>query len=235
MEDVLTSNVFGLLKYVPAHIGLAPFLAEAVDMDGKRPLTWLAESRKWTVNYEFWPWMEREGSYGCEPDVLLRIESEESGKFWILVEAKYLSGKSSFADDALEHPHDQLAREWDNLVGIAEKSDVRPVLIYLTAGFGIPSKDIVDAKTEYEEKRSGAQSPNILWLSWRHLHAVVSRSTVDILRDLGYLMERLGLVFYRGFNSVKQIPEDAWNFVRPVIRFNWGLEETTEIAWRFVS
>ena len=41
MEDILTSNVFGLLKYVQPHEGILKYLGLAEDEDGKRPLKFL--------------------------------------------------------------------------------------------------------------------------------------------------------------------------------------------------
>ena len=46
--------------------------------------------------------------------VLITIRTPESGSIIVLVEAKYLSGKSSDADTG-KLPMNQLAREWDNL------------------------------------------------------------------------------------------------------------------------
>lgn len=55
MEDILTSIVFGLAKYFPADV-LAPFVAEAVTLDGQRPLAFLAERpERHTVRLQFWP------------------------------------------------------------------------------------------------------------------------------------------------------------------------------------
>ena len=61
MEDILTSNVFGLFQYLPAELGLLPFLALAEDETGNRPLAFLAGEQACacrSVDYEFWPWLE---------------------------------------------------------------------------------------------------------------------------------------------------------------------------------
>ena len=36
MEDLLTSNVFGIFKYLPPSEALLPFIGEAIDLRGKR-------------------------------------------------------------------------------------------------------------------------------------------------------------------------------------------------------
>jgi len=101
-EDILTSNVFGLLRYVSPQAGLLPFLACAKSVRGECPLGTSVDGRTAdavTAEYDFWPrWP------GCEPDVVLAIQHDER-KFLVVVEAKYRSGKSSVAF-GLEEPSD---------------------------------------------------------------------------------------------------------------------------------
>lgn len=65
MEDVLTSGVFGMFQYVAPELGLLPFLAQAITIEGDRPLkslTAASESGQVRVKYEFWPkWPQSEG------------------------------------------------------------------------------------------------------------------------------------------------------------------------------
>ena len=42
MEDILTSNVFGLLRYVQPQEGILKYLSLAEDKDGKQPLKYLS-------------------------------------------------------------------------------------------------------------------------------------------------------------------------------------------------
>ena len=57
LEDLLTSTVFGLLAYVPESDGLLPFLNQARDCKGRRPLLRLAAETR--AEYLFWPrWEE---------------------------------------------------------------------------------------------------------------------------------------------------------------------------------
>lgn len=121
MEDILTSNVFGLLKYLPPQEGLFPFLAQATTPPPRgNPLAFLSTTpgiRQEDVTYQFWPlWSTHKEWRKCEPDVVLRITTPE-GKVAVLVEAKYRSGKSSEADEREDTPpNDQLAREWGYLL-----------------------------------------------------------------------------------------------------------------------
>lgn len=69
-EDILTSNVFGVLKYVSPNRGLLSFLSMAVLPDGTSPFADLPA----TAEYEFWPWWKEADCIGCEPDVVIRQE-----------------------------------------------------------------------------------------------------------------------------------------------------------------
>jgi len=138
MEDILTSNVFGMLQYVPPERGLFPFLALARTPETHEkhccPLkNLLGES--YAVEYRFWPtWQDR------QPDVELRIKSSDVDLYLIGIEAKYRSGKSSEAeaDDVDQETEctDQLTCEWNELVHEAESWNSKPVLIYLTKDDG---------------------------------------------------------------------------------------------------
>lgn len=94
MEDILTSNVFGMFMYhAQPKSGLFRFLARATTIDGNRPLASLVEQDETagaTVEYDFWPQWEN-----CEPDLELDIRGKSS--YLVGVEAKYWSGKSSRA------------------------------------------------------------------------------------------------------------------------------------------
>lgn len=237
MEDLLTSMVFGLLGYLPPAEGLLPFLQHATTLDGYFPLKDLpGETEVPTDKWCFWPWLHEEGVVkGCEPDVLLRVERPSGDSFLVLVEAKYLSGKSSTDED------DQLAREWHNLVRKAEQENANPVLIYLTADVGPPRAEIEESIRVAIDKRF-EKNPLICWLSWRHITRLTPKAGDDIpqdckhliLQDLNDLMDRLGLYFFRGFESLKDdhiLTSNHWSF-QP--RFAWGTQcSPLTIDWRF--
>ncbi|MGD0783714.1 MAG: hypothetical protein ABSA30_12725, partial [Candidatus Aminicenantales bacterium] len=169
MEDILTSNVFGLLKYARPECGLFRFLARAQTLDGHFPLADLVargDTQPARVEYEFWPGWMTENCEPCQPDVVVNICS--ASRLVVCIEAKYWSGKSSLAaedkdDDEDEgdlgddagadfdeggngrRPSDQLAKEWSHLVARATKLDARPVLIYLTADLSCPRDELRDS------------------------------------------------------------------------------------------
>lgn len=127
MEDILTSNVFGVLKYLPPGVALVPFLGKAATPEPEKEYPLANLSSDVVVKYEFWPWLAEPGRALSEPDVLIRIDDPDGKRIVVLIEAKYLSGKSS-EEDGTEHPNDQLAREWDNLQRLAVKESREPML-----------------------------------------------------------------------------------------------------------
>ena len=232
MEDILTSNVFGLLKYVQPEDGILNYLSLAEDEDGKRPLkslSSLSEDPLDSIEYEFWPWWEEADCYGCEPDVVIKLKIPDKQDLLVLVEAKYLSGKSPEVDEGDDTPTDQLAREWDNLRVRADESDECPVVVYLTAHYAYPYQDINDAISEYREKRPDCARPVIYWLSWRHLYKVCERSHLPILNDIKLLLDRLGLTFFDGIAlDYVSVP---WTFE---VVFDWqAVSKNQEINWRY--
>ena len=74
MEDILTSNVFGVLKYLSPDRGLLAFLSMAVLPDGTGPLANLPQGT--TAEYEFWPWWKEDDCIGCECSVSDRLRAK---------------------------------------------------------------------------------------------------------------------------------------------------------------
>ncbi|MDE2321549.1 MAG: hypothetical protein KGL31_06475 [candidate division NC10 bacterium] len=229
MEDILTSNVFGALKYFSPESALVPFLSKASFAQGEKPFEDLSANVK--VEYKFWPWVQESDCDGCEPDVLLRITCPNDRKFLVVVEAKYRPGKSS-KEEAGEHPNDQLAREWENLKRLAEKELCEPLLIYLTADVSYPAQDIEASQRELANKNRG--KARISWLSWRHLPALITDDSPEMLRDLAEVLRRLNLTFFQGFSTVEEHPSIQWTFSGPPVYFEWIYVSPEEpLRWRF--
>jgi hypothetical protein len=70
MEDILTSNVFGLMKYLPPSEALIPFLKQAEDPEGCKPFEDLSSEAE--AEFEFWPTIECAGM-GIDLQVMLRL------------------------------------------------------------------------------------------------------------------------------------------------------------------
>jgi hypothetical protein len=229
MEDLLTSNVFGMLQYVPPELGVLPLLAEAVTVSGDHPLASLRSTSNRTktkATYEFWPrWA------GCEPDVVLQLLGNDGSHFLIAVEAKYLSGKSSQADFAEILPCDQLACEWIHLVKRANELGARPYLIYLTSHICCPEMEIRSSIEEHLVKSvSTTAEPSICWLSWRQLSRLFGNNFNPILSSIARMAEKMGLTFFYGMTKIASVHLD-WNFL---IKKTWNFRiAPISVSWRF--
>jgi hypothetical protein len=217
MEDLLTSNVFGLLRYVPADAALLPFLGAAKDViSGLHLENWLrgvVALEGWT----FWPALCSAGCIPCEPDVDLVLSHADGSRTRLLIEAKYRSGKSSFASAESEQPKDQLAREFDNLSVAAGAAGIdRYAVVYVTADVACPREEIEASAQEYLAKRG--TKPILFWLSWRTLTDVLNgdaASAYPILGDLRQLLLRMHLFMFRSL---------PWREVKgPEWRFAWAM------------
>lgn len=186
-EDLLTSNVFGMIRYVPTQSGLVPILSRATGNHGSEFSALLQHVDG--VQDKFWPWLEEWPGHGCEPDVMLWLISGQQVRGIVVIEAKYLSGKSSVADPQAEFgslPRDQLAREWVNAQRLGERERVPVYLVYVTAHPALPISELKD--TQHDLARCGLPPARLLWLSWFEIARGLDRSR-PLLSDLRDLLE----------------------------------------------
>jgi hypothetical protein len=211
MEDILTSNVFGALKYVPAEDALLPFLCKAIDCE-QQPLGSQLPSKA-TAEYDFWPWLHEGDCYPAQPDVVITLKDQSGDYTAILVEAKYLSGKSTSCDGSGK-PFDQLAREWDNFVLYCRRKGIRKYhLVFCTADLALPATDIAESEADF--RRSRQSECKIHWVSWRSLPDLLSSARKPILSDLRDVLLKLGLHFYEGVEPPSEPMEELlvpWRF-----------------------
>ena len=223
LEDLLTSNVFGALKYVPADAGLLPFLSRSVGESADDFHRLLKDVRD--VDFDFWPRMED----GCEPDVLLSLTTTSGRRALVLVEAKYRSGKSSFRDLSAKPgspPQDQLAREWVNCRRRAEQEGAEAFLLFVTADYAFPAQELRDSQQDLEQ--CGLPAGRLLWLSWRHLARGLDLQS-ELLRDLQELLDtRYGFREFCGVGlTACRLP---WTWMRAST--HWP---APVLRWRFVD
>jgi hypothetical protein len=234
MEDILTSNVFGIFKYIAPQEGLLPFLGKAVDLDGRRLVNELEPVER--ADYEFWPWMSEKDCYPAEPDVLITVTGATRGRAAILVEAKFGSGKSSKEDGSLM-PFDQLAREYDNLTRWCQRKGIaRRFLVYCTADLGMPRREMQESISEYRKKR-GEPFP-IFWLTWRCIPRLFAGTRNPMLGELGLLAKRLGLTFFEGFDTPDKdmdrlFEANPWTYYKKRSRYEWQTSPPLDHAFRY--
>jgi hypothetical protein len=208
MEDLLTSDVFGCMRYLPAQKLLIPFLQTARSFHGNT-LTTIDTIIK--VHYSFWPWLKLPGRIPCEPDIVLGLETKEREVHLILVEAKYYSGLSSEEDERTE-PNDQLARELDNLnavscvaLGWEPRLEIASrAVLFVTQDMGMPRELLRQSLAEYSQKRK--KKGDIFWASWRFLPSILEQSLHNesnsahaaVMEDMVKLLLRKELVMFLG-------------------------------------
>ena len=214
MEELLTSDIFGCVRYLLPQNVLLPFLRTARSFHGN---TLTIPDTIIKVHYSFWPPLKLLGRIPCEPDVVLGLETEGSQIHLVLVEAKYYSGLSSEEDERVE-PNDQLARELDNLdvlscttLGWGAHLEIASrVLLFVTQDMGIPRALLAKSLDEYTRKRH--KSGDIYWASWRFLPLILEGSLEKepapenkaVLEDMIALLLRKEL---RMFDGVEPIAE----------------------------
>ncbi len=227
MEDLLTSNVFGLLQHYQEKLALLPFIREARTLEGRQPLGDVPDETRAT--YEFWPlWRTETGRY-CEPDVVLQLELPDDSRRLVLVEAKFHAGKSDTADvETTGEIRDQLAREWACLLTEADRRRAQPVLIYLTPHLA-PPRDDIEASLAALGAIAGP-APVISWLSWRRLTTVLSATADPLLRELNASLIRLGLELFTGLPDIRPWGPVLWTFEN---RWDWPASTIESVTWRF--
>ena len=214
MEDLLTSDIFGCMRYLPAQKALIPFLQTVRSLHGNI-LTIQGEVIR--AHYSFWPWLKLANRIPCEPDVVLGLETEENHVHLVLIEAKYYSGLSSEEDERAE-PNDQLARELDNLdvlssatLGWGTHLEIASrALLFVTQDMGIPHELLVKSLAEYARKRK--KHGDIFWASWRFLPFILERNLEKesvtenrtVMADMLALLLRKGLIVFGGVDPITE-------------------------------
>jgi len=236
MEDLLTSNVFGIWLYLPievTEIGLLRFLRTSQRLDGA---TFAGPDKLNSVDMKFWHWVEEGDAKGAEPDVIIELTSSDLRKWLVMVEAKYLSPKSSFPDKNDPRPNDQLAREMHNLRRMARKRAVEEyALIYVTADIAIPRADIEEAIDELDSKTGHGASNRFYWTTWRRLPGILNETIgmcqgtpKALLTDLQTVILRMNLSFFSGMDVQGwTLGSPSWSFMRP--------ERPTFFMWMPIS
>jgi len=182
-EDILTSNVFSFFKYSNRKAFLLEFL-NLVNIE-------ISEEEAKKAIFNFWP------SYddNTEPDLVLIV-----GDYYILVEAKYLSG---FGQETENIQH-QLVREYEGGKAAAEQLKKKFILLTITADpfykpykfTGVPTS-ILDC---------------IRWVNWQAITILIenilsrnpeiSEETLAFAEDLFVLLQKKGL---RSFIGIERL------------------------------
>jgi hypothetical protein len=217
LEDLLTSDVFGTMRYAGWECGFLNWLLQAQAATPRSPVSLrelLASDAIERVEIAFWPTLPN----GREPDVALLIQHRDHFSELVVVEAKYLSGTSDFAVaegiDDRGRTGNQIADQLRGMAALTEDeiatwfnlSRPRTVRQYLHI---LVTKDVVLPRIVYHVAARHLPLPwpvSAYWLSWTSLAAQLTPHAASadlgraaLLGDLLSLLERKALVPYRGF------------------------------------
>ena len=242
MEDLLTSDVFGTMKYAGWNKGFLDWLlsAEPAPVMPSPPLIkhFFDERQITSVKYRFWPMLTNKR----EPDLAMLIEFDSGNQLLVVVEAKYFSGTSDFEVDEAHEEKDltgnQLADQVKGLNAMTSK-ELLQLFGPSTARTGSSGDRVLEIihlfitvhselpKTDYEnsvEKTGDYWPVPSYWLSWGKLaekieaHLTHNESGLDaLLMDLSELLKRKGLIPFKGFRmtpvELDKINPSFWNEV----------------------
>ncbi len=216
-EDLLTSTVFQLLRYLPPHDGLFAVLnrVRAVRWDGVRAVVdsarpaWLSALDSAT-DYKLTFWLHWGKDVG-QPELVIELKSLDKPLARFLVEVKLDSGKSQLADDepgqpepAPAKPKDQLFRYWNHLAGLNNAEGFPPGgLVYLTAHATPPLDDLAES---LRQQPAGGRCDWLGWLSWRGVWSEMRAASKHYLpaADLADILAAKRLKGFDGFEAVKR-------------------------------
>lgn len=211
-EDILTSTVFGTLKYLRPDMILIPFIESAFLYDENRTTLWEKlnsegiELRCYReVEFVFWAWNQ---NYG-EPDLILIFRNHIHGydDFLLIVEAKFKSGKSG------TDGNDQLVRYFEAISNDIESFSESTVssfkgkkgyIVYLTESQAYSD---ISATSKIIQSRYNDIKENVFHLRWHQLYKTFetmypfySSYEKVIVDDLMEYMEKVGLRDFSGIS-----------------------------------
>ncbi len=225
MEDLLTSDVFGTMKYAGWDKGFIDWIkkAEAAPVSPTAPpITSLFGTRGISqVDYRFWPVLTNRR----EPDLALLVTIESHKFLLILVEAKYFSGTSDSDDEEWAEQRDltgsQLADQVLGLYKMSEKEllqwfdiaekgqkplqnhELTKIHLFITKNSILPVLDYERAV----KKMKGPWPVSSYWISWNDLSGCIEKhldqrisGQKELIQDLCLLLQKKGLVPFSGFS-----------------------------------
>ncbi len=233
-EDILTSTVFGTIKYLKPDAVLIPFIESAFLYDKNRTTLWKKlnsegiELRCYRdIEYVFWAWNQHYG----EPDLILIFRNHIHGEddFLLVVEAKFKSGKSGINEN------DQLVRYFDAIninienfteTAISSFKGIKGYIVYLTESEAYLD---ISATNQIIQSKYNDIRENVFHLRWHQLYKVFEKmysfyTTYEkaIVDDLMLYMEKVGLRDFSGISLPDEHLSAAFLSPYPVF-YNGGI------------
>lgn len=230
-EDVLTSDVFGVYRYLPPKLGILPFLSHAVDETGQSLGAFLSGfgivlEQLDVARFRFWPTF----GDGREPDLLVKLESYDGQQsVGLLVEAKLdagqhtINGRSQIGHYLCQHIQDAYGEgsvPW-------EFPELPRPLLFVTRHLAIPKSELRQARVDVRQCLPDLPESQVgvFWVSWFHAAIEAERlwrnhrrnvETSPWLRLLFDLREELRVrdlvprAPFRGFRIPARLPQ--WSY-----------------------
>ncbi len=184
-EDILTSNVFSFFKYADRRTYLKRLLTR-IQLDVPQKALEEAE-------FLFWPRYDD----GTEPDLVMLI-----GDFYVLFEAKFLSGFSKGTDSV----NPQILREIQGGLREAEQLGKKFLLVAITADYYFKPEILSDVPAAYRRY--------VTWMKWHDITAILLKlielgnndlPDLQFANDLYDLLRAKGLRDYQSFERLADL------------------------------
>ena len=207
MEDLLTSDVFGTMKYAGWQYGFMNWLRSAQSPDGKGCAANVLPANDiiQRVHFLFWPSLRN----SREPDLLLGIETIKGEIIQVMIEAKYFSGTSDIEIAAEEITPERSGNQIADQVNCfptffpnLKNKVIGSVHLYVTAHDSCP----IYVYERAEEHIKMKDIP-LFWLNWQSLPALLSnvqpedQGRQEMISDLIQLLQRKNLIPFDGFKT----------------------------------
>lgn len=214
LEDNLTGNVFGILRYIPFEKAMKPIIANAIYPKSIADIINKIQAHFWNENIKFWPYDE-EG----ELDTLIEFDDVIIG-----IEVKYLSGLSS--DDGIDYSEPspwnsteqeqkasshQLSREARIISKRGSKK--KKILIFIAS-----SSSCRDVYEDTINRELIEKDVDLGYVSWQALLVELSKLKLDnefhnlMIEDLIKLLKRKGFDQFRDMNLEDEFSIDASSY-----------------------
>jgi len=194
LEDELTGNIFGTLRYIPFSQALQPILAKAVYPSSISEKILQIDKDEWNENIQFWPY-DKEG----ELDVYIEFDEVAIG-----IEVKYCSGLSS--DDDVDYSVPDCEYETINSCNqlqreakiISKKSIAKQKILLLIAS----AKDCVEIY-ENIQKRQLLSKYDVAfgYISWQSFLREIRYLKSDNIFNNIIVNDLINLLAKKGFNQ----------------------------------
>jgi len=207
LEDKLTGDFFGTLRYIPYDLAIKKILEQRKIAFGKKEdISLSTDNGSYSSHIKFWPY-HKDG----ELDLIIETDSTLIG-----VEVKYKSGLSSkdkIKGKSIKDSKNQLMRELKIIKGQARIKEKSEILLLIA-----PSKSCRHIIEDLERRFSKEIDIEISYLTWESILECLSQLKLDdefyslIVTDLIELLSRKGFEKFTNFNLPGDIVINKFHF-----------------------